>query len=79
MTDRTKDQILKEAVYAVACVAHHYGPALNEEGLQEIHNLLLRVDFHTDATYRVDVFENDEFADFHSRIIWPDDWDKITL
>ncbi len=75
--NRTKEQILEEAVYAVACVAHHYGTAFNEEGLQEIRNLLSKVDFHTDTTYRIDVFEDDKFVDFHNRIIWPYGWEKI--
>ena len=35
--------------------------------------------FWTDAEYIVSVFEDDEFVDFHDRIIWPEDWDKITI
>jgi len=77
MAERTKEQILEEAVYAVACVVQHYGPELNEEGLDEVRELLSNIDFSTDATYRVDVNECSQYADFHKRIIWPKDWDKL--
>jgi hypothetical protein len=77
MAERTTDQILDEAVYAVACVAHHYGPGLNEEGLRYTRELLSKLYLFMDAEFRCDMEETDEFVDFHNRIIWPEGWDTI--
>lgn len=77
MADRTKDQILDQVVYAVQCVAVHYGPAFSADGLQELRKILGEFsDWRTDSTFRVDVLDDDEFVDFHQRIIWPDGWWK---
>ena len=78
MADRTEEQVLDEVVYAVACVAQHYGPGLSEIGLQEMRKLLESFNFHTDASFRVDVQEDDEDpVDFRSRIIWPHGWNVL--
>ena len=79
MAERTEEQILDEAVYAVACVARHYGPGFNERGLAHVRELLSQVNFSTDSCFRVDVYEDDEFVDFHQRIVWPEDWDSFTI
>jgi len=39
-TGRSHDEILDQMIFAVACVANHYGPALNADGLAEIRKLL---------------------------------------
>ena len=75
MAERTHDQILDEMVHAVACVAWHYGPGLNESGLKEIRDCLNLQ--NTDACYSVDCREDDPYVDFHQRIIWLDDWDQF--
>lgn len=77
MADRTQEQVLNEVVYAVACAAQHYGPGLSEIGLREVRKLLEDFNFHTDASFRVDVSEDENHVDFRSRIIWPDGWDVI--
>lgn len=77
MADRTQDQILDEMMYAVACVSRHYGPGLSKIGLQEMRKLIESFNFHTDSSFRVDVSEDEEYVDFRSRIIWPDEWDVI--
>lgn len=79
MAERTRDQILDEAVHTVACVAHHYGPGFSETGLQEVRKLLSEMPWDTDSTFRVDCQEDDPFIDFHQRIIWPEGWDKLEL
>lgn len=77
MADRTQEQVLDEAVYAVACVAWHYGPGLSKIGLQEMRKLLKSFNFHTDSCFRVDVQEDEKHVDFRSRIIWPDGRDVL--
>ena len=77
MADRTQDQVLDEAVYAMACVSEHYGPGLSKIGLQEMRKLLKSFNFHTDACFRIDVSEDDEHVDFRLRIIWPHGWDIL--
>lgn len=77
MADRTPEQVLDEVVYAMACVAQHYGPGLSKIGLQEMRKLLKSFNFHTDASFRVDVQEDEKHVDFRSRIIWPHGWDVI--
>lgn len=79
MTERTRNQILNQAVYAVACVARHYGPGFNDNGLQEVRELLSEMPWDTDSSFRVDRQEDDPFIDFHQRIIWPEDWDKLEI
>jgi len=76
MAERTHDQILDEMVHAAACVARHYGPALNEEGLQMLRHHLNFGNWSTDC-FRVDCRESDPYIDFHQRIIWPDGWDRF--
>ena len=77
MAQRTHDQILDEMVHAIACVARHYGPGLNERGLTWVRNKLGERPWYTDACYSVDCWESDPYIDFHSRIINPDGWDKF--
>jgi hypothetical protein len=77
MAERTTDQILDQAVYAVQCVSRHYGPEFNAEGLRTVRELLSQLPWFTDSCFRVDCHEDDPFIDFHQRIIWPDGWDKI--
>lgn len=74
MAERTHDQILDEMVHAVACVAQHYGPGLNESGLKMIRDSLNCLNWHTDSCFRVDCYEDDPYIDFHQRILWPDGW-----
>lgn len=77
MAERTRDQILDQAVHAVACVARHYGPGFNENGLLLIRERLSEMPWHTDSCFRVDRQEDESFIDFHQRIIWPEGWDKL--
>ena len=77
MAERSEDQILDQAVYAVACVARHYGPGLNEYGLAHLRECLSKLVIFTDACYTVDVYDDDPYADFSSRIVWPSGWDKM--
>jgi hypothetical protein len=77
MADRTSEQILDEMVHAVACVARHYGPGLNERGLAWVRSQLACSSWSTDACYIVDCRESDPHIDFHTRIIWPDGWDTF--
>jgi hypothetical protein len=76
MIDRTHDEILDEMVHAVACVVSHYGPNLNAAGLAWVRE---RLDFcwYTDASFRLDMEEDDPYIDFHQRITWPDGWDQF--
>lgn len=55
--DRTKDEILDQLVYAVACVARHYGPGLSAEGLADIRQKLSLDNWWCDSTWRVDTLE----------------------
>lgn len=71
MADRTPEQILDEAVYAVTCVHDHYGPGLNEHGLRELRKLLATHKYFCDSGFICDVYEDDPHVDFHTRIIWP--------
>ena len=77
MSKRTKEQILDQAVYAAACVARHYGPGFNSDGVALLREKLSELPWYTDAEYWVDVYPGDEFEDFHLRITWPSDWDKL--
>ena len=77
VADRTKEQILNQAIYAVACVARHYGGGFSAEGLQDVRRLLSKMPWGTDSGYRVDVSDEDQFADFEPRIIHPLDWWKL--
>lgn len=74
MAERTDEQLLDELVYAVASVVRHYGPGYNENGLKNIRKKLSMIDIRTDASYRVDMYDDDQFADFHQRIVNPDGW-----
>jgi len=76
MSNRTKDQILDQAVHAVQCVSRHYGPGFNELGLTKVRDMLSTLLWWADAEFLVDVRPGDEYEDFHQRIIWPDGWDK---
>jgi hypothetical protein len=69
--ERTKEEILDQAVYAVARVVNHYGPALNAEGLQHLRYLLSDIDYWCDSTWRVDVLEGGEDGnpDFHPSVL----------
>lgn len=73
MADRTRSEILDEIVYAVQCAYTHYGPSLSRKSLSEI-RIFLEVNFPpwTDASYLVDVEDDDKFVDFHNRIQWED-------
>ena len=77
MAERTHDQILDEIVHAVACLAGHYGPGLNERGLKAVRASLDQHLWFTDACFHVDCREDDPYIDFHQRIIWPDGWDQF--
>jgi hypothetical protein len=77
MADRTKDQILDQAVYAIASLHRHYGPGLTAEGLQHVRKLLSEIGFCTDSCYRVDVYDDDPLADFYQRIVQPGGWDNL--
>lgn len=74
--DRTRDEILDQAVYTVACVAHHYGPGYSDDGLQVLRESLDRLIFCTDVSFR-ERYDHEPYIDFVSRIIWPEDWDKL--
>jgi hypothetical protein len=74
MADRTSDQILDQAVYALACIHDHYGPGLNENGLRELRKLLSNDKYFCDSSYICDVYEDDPYVDFASRILWPKEW-----
>lgn len=77
MAERSEKQILVQAVYAVACVHKHYGPGLSAGGIKHLTQLLSQVNFCTDASYRVDVLEDEPYTDFLPRIIWPPMWNTI--
>jgi hypothetical protein len=77
MAQRTHEQILDEVVHAVACVAQHYGPELNERGLAWVRSQLGERPWFTDACYQVDCREIDLHIDFHTRIINPNGWDRF--
>lgn len=64
---RTKDEILDQLIYAIACVARHYGPGLSADGLKHYRDLLARDDWWCDATWTCDVLEDEEEPnpDFH--------------
>ena len=79
MAERTKEQILDQAVYALALVKCHYGPRWNENGLREVRELLSKLIWQTDACYTVYCYEDDPYIDFEQRIIKPKDWDLPTL
>lgn len=79
MAERTHEQILDEVVHAVACVARHYGPGLNEAGLKEVRDNLNTIPWFTDACFIVDCREDDPYIDFHQRIFWPDGWDQFDI
>lgn len=80
MAERTKEQILDQAVYALALVKCHYGPRWNEIGLKEIRELLSQFSlWDTDSCYRVDCYEDDTYIDFEQRIIMPPQWNLPTL
>ncbi len=76
MPERTHEQILDEMVHAVACVARHYGPGLNQSGLTHIRELLSQEHWFTDTCYRLDVLEDDPHVDFHHRIL-DDEFDTL--
>ena len=76
MAERSKEQILDQAVFAVQCVSRHYGSGFSEEGLQELRKLLNEFPWWTDACYSCDVYDDDPYADFDKRIIWPYGWWK---
>jgi len=76
MVKRTEKQILVQAVYAVACVAHHYGPGFSEEGLTLVAESLKGFRLFTDASYQTDVYEDDPHVDFSSLITIPLGWDR---
>lgn len=58
--DRTNDEILDQAVYAVACVAHHYGPGFSAEGLADVRRLLTELGpWGCDSSWRVDIPEGE--------------------
>ena len=78
--EKTSEEILNEVVFAVACVARHYGSGLSETGLQDLRKLLNGfIKWTTDTCYRCDVYEEDEYVDFHERIIVPKDWDDLNF
>jgi hypothetical protein len=78
MAERTNEQVLDQLVYAVACAYRHYGPGLSPEGLMSLRAKLGEDGkWFTDASYRCDVYEDDEHVDFHTRILWPREWDKL--
>jgi hypothetical protein len=74
--NRTREQILEEAVRAVQAVAYHYGPGFNEDGIRYLRKALGEFPWFTDSCYSVDVHEDDEYVDFSDRIIWPEGWDR---
>lgn len=78
MATRSKEQILDEVIYAINCVSYHYGPCFNQEGLKDLREKLKDIDFWADAEY-MGRYEDEDFIDFHERIIWPENWVKINI
>jgi hypothetical protein len=64
--ERTKDEILDQLVYAVNCVARHYGPGLSAEGLKDIRDKFAEDNWWCDSTWRVDTEDepNPDFCPF---------------
>lgn len=77
MPERTVEQILNEAVFAVALVARHYGSGFSADGLVAVRELLSHLPWHADTCYRVDVDEGDPHVDFHTRVYWADMTDAV--
>lgn len=55
--NRTKEEILDQAVYAAATVARFYGPGFNQEGLAHLRLVLSSLPWSCDASYLTDVEE----------------------
>ncbi len=74
--NRSPDEILDQVVYAVACVARHYGPGLSAEGLKWVRDQLQSdTTWVCDSTWRVDTQEGDgdPNPDFHPLVLDEDD------
>lgn len=78
--DRTHDEILDQMVYAVACVAYHYGPGLSGAGLRWVRKQLDREPqgdpgWWCDSSWRVDIPDGEEL-DFCPEKLPPDLLDR---
>ncbi len=73
--DRSKEEILDQMVWAVACVARHYGPGLSASGLRGLRQELASSGpYWCDGEWRSDVLEGgkDGNPDFCPAILKPD-------
>lgn len=72
---RTRQQIIDECTYAVACCIDHYcDEGLSGEGMAAVRAALeTAISPHTGSgiAYREGT---DEYPEFSNRIIWPPDW-----
>lgn len=55
--DRSKDEIVDQMLFAVACVANHYGPALSPGGLVGVREQLASHNWWCDAEWRTATLE----------------------
>ena len=69
--ERTDEEILDQLVYAVACVARHYGSGLSAEGLFNVRRKLAEDKWYCDTTWRVDVLEglSEPNPDFYPSVL----------
>ena len=65
--ERSKDEILNEAVFAINQVARWYGPGFSGSGLVELKEMLSQMPLRCDSTWRVD-YDDDDVLDFRSII-----------
>lgn len=62
--NRTNEEIVDQLVYAVACVARHYGSGLSAEGLASVRKALeAEGPWNCDSGWRVDTMEQDYYGD----------------
>lgn len=78
---KTREDILKECVYAVACCVDHYDTGLSEDGFKAVYEALDKAlpVLGTSQCYRerMSVASPEypaDYPEFRDRIIWPADW-----